>query len=106
AGAAKELGLNSQSVQAICEEYVTRRVQFKKRKLRWRKSNGKERSLGWIPFKALSIKFDGKSATYAGQKFRVVNSWTGIGNQRKIEGRILSGCFSEDSCGDWYLNLT
>src|SRR4051812_31934637 len=51
AGSAKELGIHSQTVQAVCEEYVTRRKQFKKL-LRWR---GK-RSLGWIPFKALGIR--------------------------------------------------
>jgi putative transposase len=106
AGSGKELGLNSQTVQAICEEYTTRRRQFKKRKLRWRVSQGPKRSLGWIPFKAASIKFDGLKAIYAGQEFRVWNSWTGVGNQRTIDGKILNGCFSQDSKGSWYLNLT
>src|SRR4051812_17402791 len=55
-GSAKELGISSVTVQAICEEYVIRRVQFKKRKLRWRISRGAKRSLGWIPFKANSIQ--------------------------------------------------
>ena len=56
-GSNKELGLNSASVQMVCREYVTRRKQFKKRKLRWR---GKK-SLGWIPFRYDCIKFlDGK----------------------------------------------
>ena len=46
-GAGKEgLTLHSQSVQAIAEEYVTRRRQFKKVKLKWRKSGGSKRSLG------------------------------------------------------------
>lgn len=106
AGSGKELGLNSQTVQAICEEYTTRRKQFKKRKLRWRVSHGLKRSLGWIPFKSASIKFDRKKAIYAGQEFRVWNSWSGIGNQRNFDGKILSGCFSQDSKGNWYLNLT
>ena len=53
AGASKECGLHSQTIQAISNEYVTRRKQFKKSKLSWRVSNPKsaKRSLGWIPFK-------------------------------------------------------
>ena len=47
AGAGKAgLGLHSQSVQAIADEYVTRRKQFKKRKLRWRVSSGPRRPGG------------------------------------------------------------
>ena len=50
-GAGKELGLNSQTLQEISKEYVTRRKQFRKAKLNWRKSGGSHRSLGWVPFK-------------------------------------------------------
>ncbi|MFK4135967.1 hypothetical protein ACI2KR_27335 [Pseudomonas luteola] len=39
-GAAKELGLHSQTLQCIAAEYVTRRKQFKKVRLNWRKSAG------------------------------------------------------------------
>ncbi|MDF1690672.1 MAG: hypothetical protein P1U35_13805 [Cycloclasticus sp.] len=49
-GAGKELSLHSQTLQCIASEYVTRRKQFKKRRLNWRKSNGIKRSLGWVPF--------------------------------------------------------
>lgn len=52
-GAVKEgLSLHSQTVQAIAEEFVLRRCQFKRVRLSWRKSSGTRRSLGWIPFKA------------------------------------------------------
>ena len=52
-GASKEgLRLHSQTIQGIAAEYATRRKQFKKVKLAWRKSGGVRRSLGWIPFKA------------------------------------------------------
>jgi hypothetical protein len=55
-GATKEgLHLHSQTVQAIAEEYATRRRQFRKVRLRWRKSRGSRRSLGWIPFKKTAI---------------------------------------------------
>ncbi|NRA44292.1 MAG: hypothetical protein HRU09_04965 [Oligoflexales bacterium] len=42
-GANKDLGLNSASVQMVCREYVTRRKQFKKRKLRWRGKNSRRK---------------------------------------------------------------
>lgn len=98
-GSAKELGLNSVTVQAICEEYVIRRVQFKKRKLRWRTSRGSRRSLGWIPFKANAIQVDGDRVYYIGHGYKIWHS-------RPIEGRILSGSFSQDARGRWYVNLT
>jgi len=95
-GSGKELGLHSQTVQAIAEEFATRRKQFKKRWLRWR-SNRK--SLGWIPFKASGIKVLGDVIQYCGHTFRFWNS-------RPIEGAIRSGSFSQDSRGRWYINIT
>ena len=44
--AGKELGLHSQTLQCIAGEYVTRRKQFNKARLNWRKSDGARRSLG------------------------------------------------------------
>src|SRR5574344_286594 len=40
-GASKECGLHSQTIQAVTEELVTRRKQFKKATLKWRVSNKK-----------------------------------------------------------------
>ena len=51
------LSLHSQTLQGIAEEYVTRRKQFKKAKLRWRVCSGPRRSLGWIPFKASAVQY-------------------------------------------------
>ena len=57
-GASKEgLTLHSQRIQAVSEEYVLKRKQFKKAKLRWRASGGAKRALGWIPFKAAAIGY-------------------------------------------------
>lgn len=57
-GASKAgLEVGSAVFQQVAEEYVTRRVQHKKRRLSWRKSSGTRRSLGWIPFKARSVKY-------------------------------------------------
>ena len=52
-GTSKLCGLHSQTIDAIREELVIRRKQFKKAKFKWRVSNKKSarRSLGWIPFK-------------------------------------------------------
>lgn len=46
--------INAAIAQCVASEYVTRRNQFKKPKLRWRKSTGSlssGRSTSWIPFK-------------------------------------------------------
>ena len=99
-GAGKELGLHSQTVQAIQEEYATRRKQFKKVKLRWRVSGGAKRSLGWIPFKASAIKLKGDHIQFGGQ---LVKLWDSYG----LAGYTLgAGSFSEDSRGRWYFNVT
>lgn len=95
-GSAKELGLHSQTVQAIAEEYVTRRKQFAKPCLRWRSN---KKSLGWIPFKASGLRVCGDTVTYCGHKFCL---WL----SRPIEGTIKTGSFSQDSRGRWYINIT
>jgi len=97
-GSGKELGISSVTVQAICKEYVTRRTQFKKRKLRWRTSRGSKRSLGWIPFKTNAIQVEGNKVYYLSHGYKI---WL----SRPIEGRILSGSFSQDVQSHWYVNL-
>lgn len=99
-GASKELGVHSQTVQAVQEEFVTRRKQFKKVKLRWRVSRGSRRSLGWIPFKASAIRYKGGQVWYAG---RPLSLWDSYGLQHYELG---AGSFSEDSRGRWYFNVT
>lgn len=94
AGSSKELGLHSQTVQAVCEEYATRRKQFKRPYLRYRG----RKSLGWIPFKKSGIKTSGDSFIYCGQRFRV---WL----SRPFDGQIKTGSFSQDARGRWYINL-
>ena len=51
-GASKDLPINSQTIQAVSDELVTRRKQFKKAKLKWR---GRD-SLGWIPFNGQTVQ--------------------------------------------------
>lgn len=95
AGCAKDLGLHSQSVQSVCEEYAKCGKQFKRVKLNWR---SRKRSLGWIPFKASGVKIKGDTITYGGRVFRF---WL----SRPIEGIVRFGSFSQDSKGHWFVNL-
>lgn len=90
----KELELHSQTIQAISEEYATRRKKAKKRKLKWRT----KKSLGWIPFKKSGIKVNDDSINYCGETARFWKS-------REIEGKIKCGNFSQDARGRWYLNI-
>ena len=101
AGASKAgLSLHSQTVQAVNEEYVTRRRQFKKRRLAWRKSGGKRRSLGWIPLKASALRYKGGQVWYCGKPLSLWDSY-GLADYD-----LGTGSFSEDSRGRWYLNVT
>jgi putative transposase len=95
-GSAKELGIHSQSVQAVCEEYVTRRKQFKKL-LRWR---GKK-SLGWIPFKKVGVQIHSDSITYCKKEFRFWES-----RDLPEDAQIKSGSFTQDKRGRWYVSIT
>lgn len=98
-GAGKLLGLHSQAVQEVSREYVTRRKQFKKTKLNWRKSTGVRRSLGWIPFKAGAATWKNGQVYHNGHHFKVWDSYN-LGQYR-----FRSGCFNEDARGRWYLNV-
>ena len=93
-GASKELPINSQTIQAISDEYVTRRKQFKKIKLKWRG----RKSLGWIPFNGQTIKIVNDVVIYDGIKIRF---W----KHRELLGNIKTGSFCQDSRGRWYVNF-
>jgi putative transposase len=95
AGCAKDLGLHSQTVQAVCEEYAKSCKQFKKTRLAWR---SRKCSLGWVPFKAAAVKVEGDSITYGGHRF---SFWL----SRPIEGKVRFGSFAQDSKGHWFVNL-
>src|SRR5579863_2262009 len=98
-GATKEgLPLHSQTVQAIAEEYSTRRRQFRRVRLSWRKSTGSRRSLGWIPFKKVAIQVAHGQIKFAGQWLSLWDSY-GLGAYQ-----IRAGNICEDARGRWYLN--
>lgn len=97
AGSSKLLGLQSHTIQAVCERYAESREAKRKRSLRWR---GK-RSLGWIPFKASGIKKDGDAFVYLKRRYPC---W--LHRELSVAGIVKSGSFSEDACGNWYINVT
>ena len=114
AGSSKELGLHSQTIQFVSQEYVKKRIKFKKL-LRWR---GKK-SLSWIPFKTSGIVFSGNRIKYAGHTFKLWNPYKkprGMENRKKFkdydsrglpdDAKIKTGSFAQDSRGHWYLNIT
>ena len=100
-GTSKECNLHSQTIQAVTEELVTRRKQFKKAKLKWRVSNKKSarRSLGWIPFKKVAIKYADGYVQYGKHQFKL---WASYGLSKY---NVKTGSFVEDSRGRWYVCL-
>lgn len=95
AGCSKELGLHSQTIQAITKEFYTKCKEYKKVKLKWR---SRKRSLGWIPFKASGVKVIGDTIQYQGKIFHFWHS-------RPAEGKVKMGTFSQDARGRWYINM-
>jgi len=98
-GDGKELGLHSQTLQCVAGEYVTRRKQFKKAKLNWRKSKGARRSLGWIPVNTGAAKWKNGQVFHNGLYFNVWDSY-GLANYS-----LRSASFNEDARGRWYFNV-
>ncbi len=99
-GTSKEIDLHSASIQAICEEYATRRSQFNKPYLKFR-TNKKNRSLPWIPFKASAVKVDDKGTfSFMGLKLKTWYS-------KEIDNRavIKTGSINRDNCGKWYISV-
>jgi putative transposase len=91
--------IGADTIQSICTHYAQKRRAAHRLKLRWRVSHGARRSLGWIPFKAASLKRKGACLRFAGKSFRVFE-------RERLEGlKWQGGCFAQDAVGDWYLCL-
>lgn len=102
AGVGKEgLSIGSTTTQQVCEEYATRRKQFKKSRLNWRVSNQRspKRSLGWIPFKKGAVVYRNGQVRFCGQHLSLWDSY-GLSQYE-----LRAGSFSADSRGRWYLNV-
>lgn len=94
AGTSKALRVSADTIQQVCTEYVTRRKQCKKLKLKWR---SRKRSLGWIPFKAAYVTLQRDTVAYCGHRFRL---WL----SRPLAGTLKTGSFTQDARGHWYVN--
>ena len=91
--------------QCVAKEYVDKRVQARKTKLAWRVSSGAKRSLGWIPFKTLNIRVDGKNRlAFMGKRIRLFeqNRYLGF----RSEGTLRQGNFSQNALGEWFFSQT
>jgi len=87
------------TIQSICTHFAQKRYAAKRLKLRWRVSRGSKRSLGWIPFKAASLKRKGACLRFGGKSFRVFEN-------ERLEGiQWQGGCFAQDALGEWWLCL-
>lgn len=94
-GASREIGLHSQSVQAVCIEFANKRETASRCRLGWRSAR---RSLGWIPFTNQAVSIAGDKVQFMGRRFKF---W----KTREIQGKLKTGRFSQDALGRWYLNL-
>jgi putative transposase len=91
--------IGADTIQRVNLEYALRRRQSRKVKLRFRVSRGARRSLGWVPFKAASLKRKGKALRLCGKTFRLFEA------ERLEAARWQQGCFAQDAVGDWWLCL-
>ena len=102
-GASKAgIPLHSQTIQGVSEEFANKRKQSKKVKLRWRKSGGSRRSLGWIPFKASALQYRNGQLWMSGVE-TPLGLWDSYGLSNYDLG---AGSISEDSRGRWYINIS
>lgn len=97
AGSGPMLGLSAQTVCKVCERYELSRRTSNRRKLRFRG----RKSLGWIPFNAQSIRFDGEGFVF--RKVRYVPMHTRDELSPSI--KLMDGSFNCDSRGRWYINV-
>ena len=91
--------IGADTVQRVCCEYAAKRRAAKRVRLRWRVSRGARRSLGWIPFKAASLRRNSRWVRFCGKTFRVFE----VARLEDVKWR--DGCFAQDTVGDWWLCL-
>ena len=96
-GSSKELDLHSQTITRVCAEYAKVRDKAKRCTIRWRA----RKSLGWIPFTAENITFDGETLKFRGIRYKPMHL-----SPRLIAGMTFgAGSFNRDGRGRWYINL-
>lgn len=91
--------IGADTIQRVNCEYAAKRRQSRKTRLRWRVSHGPQRSLGWVPFKATSLRRAGCAIRFCGKTIRVFEA-------KHLQGlKWRQGCFAQDAVGDWWLCL-
>jgi IS605 OrfB family transposase len=101
AGCTKEgLDLHSHSAMRVCLEYDKSRRHRRKPWLRWRKSKGVRKSLGWVPFNTDSMKFRDGAFVFRKECYDV---W--LHRPLPENAKIGAGSFSQDAKGRWYINV-
>lgn len=100
-GFAEECGFSipQQSIEALTETYFLKRKQFGLESLKWRVSGGRNRTLGWIPFKKGCVRWKDERVHFNGHTFKV---WDSYGLSKY---NFCSGSFTEDARGHWYFNV-
>jgi hypothetical protein len=86
--------IGADTIQRVACEYAMKRSTARRIRLRWRVSRGPRRSLGWVPFKAASIKRKGKAVRFCGKTFRVFEP------ERLESVKWRQGCLAQDALGD------
>ena len=94
-GAAKDLGLHSDTVSAVCRQFAVSRDAAKGHP-RFRASGGPKRALGWVPFIPRAVQIAGARLTYLKRAFHFWRS-------RDLGGPVKAGCFTQDARGRWYV---
>lgn len=97
AGAGRDLGLPAATIDCVAARYARNRAQHRRPWLRYR---GKK-NLGWIPLRALSLRWLPEGLQCAGKLYRLFRS-----RELPVGAKIKDGSsFSQDARGHWYLNL-
>ena len=102
-GTSKLLNISAQTIQAIQEEYVIRRTQFKKPWLKFR-TNRKNRNLPWIPIKAQDLKIIDRSNGVFGFNGLKLKTW--YSDYIPANAKITNGSITRDNLGHWFINIT
>ncbi len=66
AGSSVELGLHAHTIQAVCKTFTACRDRVKRAGLKWRG----RKALGWVPFNAGHVFFDGSAFKFRGELIR------------------------------------
>lgn len=91
-GVGKDLGINQQTVNTVCEQWSrTRSTHF-------RSSFGVRRARGWVPFQRQSRQVQGNSVVYRGRRYRFFGA-----KRRPLPADARGGYFVEDTLGRWWV---